>query len=77
MGKSIFNCSQCSSDIDLFKIKTKKQIDDLHEKHLCPKCSDKEKIIAQPTIIRKRRKKNDLQNLKKIINKKIKFTKGE
>lgn len=48
---SLFKCSECKKEINIYNIKTKKHIDDLHEKYLCSDCSDKE---YKP--IKKRRK---------------------
>lgn len=56
--QSLFDCKECKENIDIFKIKTKKQIDDLHDHHLCSKCSDKIPLIH--TIEFKKRKKNQM-----------------
>jgi hypothetical protein len=51
---SLFNCSSCKGEIDIFEIKTKKHVDDLHEKFLCTKCSDSQN--DKSLVFKKRRK---------------------
>ncbi len=48
---SLFNCLSCKGEIDLYKIKTRKHIIDLHERRICADCSDKELSKKRQKII--------------------------